>query len=273
MPTGKGLPDAVREGKRIGCTAVQVFTSSPRMWKSAPPTDERTVPFKEAVDETGIRALASHDTYLVNLCHLDQEIADKSARTLSEELSRCSAYGIPLVVSHMGACTGQELEVSLQKVAEMTARILDETPDDVTLCMENTAGQGTSLNSNFAEMARLLELCKGHPRLAVCLDTCHMFAAGYDIRTEEGYQQTLSEFDRLVGIDRIRLMHLNDSKKALGSRVDRHDNIGAGEIGAAPFAFWVNDPRLVDVPMVVETPTENEGHEKDVKTLRSLLRA
>jgi len=271
MPTGKGLPDAIREGQRIGCTAIQVFTSSPRMWKSSPPTDEKAAAFREAVRETGITALASHDTYLVNLCHLDQEVADKSAQTLADELTRCSTYGIPLVVSHMGAATGQTTEVALKRVAEMTLKVLAETPDDVILCMENTAGQGTAINSRFDELGILFDLCHGHKRLGVCLDTCHMFASGYDIRTKETYEATVGEFDRLVGIGRLKLMHLNDSKKGLGSRVDRHTNIGDGEIGAAPFGFWVNDKRLEDVPMVVETPVENEGHERDIQTLRSLF--
>jgi deoxyribonuclease-4 len=271
VPTAKGLGNAIRRGQELGCTAVQVFTSSPRMWKAGPATPEKIADIKSAVRDTGIDQLVSHDTYLVNLCHIDPDLAEKSKTTLQEELERSAAYGIPYVVSHMGSLKGQDLAPGLLKVAEVTLEILSETPESVVLCMETTAGQGSAINSRFEELAMLLELCKAHPRLVVCLDTCHVFVAGYDIRTEEGYAQTMSQFDSLVGLDRLRVIHLNDSKKGLGSRVDRHDHIGKGEIGPDAFRFFLNDPRLESVPMVIETDTDDEGHEKDMATLHSLM--
>jgi deoxyribonuclease-4 len=271
MPTGKGLPEALREAQKLGCSAAQVFTSSPRMWKSAPATDEKCQAFRAAMEETGIRALVSHDTYLVNLCHLDEEIARKSAETLRDEITRCGAYGIPFVVSHMGATVGQDVQTSLRRISENTAWILGETPADVTLLMENTAGQGSAVNSRLEELAELLRLGGANPRLAVCIDTCHLFAAGYDIRDRAGFEAFMADFDRLIGLDRLKAVHLNDSKKSLGSRVDRHANIGQGELGLNAFKWWLHDPRLEFVPMVIETPTENEGHEKDLALLRSLL--
>jgi deoxyribonuclease-4 len=241
------------------------------MWKAGPATPEKIADIKSAVRDTGIDQLVSHDTYLVNLCHIDPDLAEKSKTTLQEELERSAAYGIPYVVSHMGSLKGQDLAPGLLKVAEVTLEILSETPESVVLCMETTAGQGSAINSRFEELAMLLELCKAHPRLVVCLDTCHVFVAGYDIRTEEGYAQTMSQFDSLVGLDRLRVIHLNDSKKGLGSRVDRHDHIGKGEIGPDAFRFFLNDPRLESVPMVIETDTDDEGHEKDMATLHSLM--
>jgi len=271
MPTSKGIGNAVREGKRIGCTAIQVFTSSPRMWKGSYPTQEKIDDFKAAVKETGITQLVSHDTYLVNLCHLDDEIGEKSRATLRDEMVRCGAYGIPYVVSHMGALVGQELEPALEKIAKRTLEILKESPEEVTLLMETTAGQGSAVNSRFEELARLLDLTKHPKRFAVCMDTCHIFAAGYDIRTPETYHATMEQFDKLVGLERLKVIHMNDSKKGLGSKVDRHDNIGKGMLGLEPFRLIVNDPRLEDVYMTVETPIENEGHEKDIACLRSLF--
>jgi deoxyribonuclease-4 len=273
MPTGKGLDSALREANAFGCTAVQVFTSSPRMWKATPPSGEKVAMFKTAVQETGIEKLISHDTYLVNMCHAQEEVAEKSRDTLRDEMMRCGQLGIGLVVSHMGALLSRPQAEGFAMVARHTLSILNETPEDVVLLMETTAGQGSAINSKFEEMAMLLDLCKGHPNLGVCLDTCHIFVAGYDFRTSETYSETMDAFDRIVGISNLKAIHLNDTKKGLGSRVDRHDNIGKGLIGKEPFGFFVNDPRLQDIPMVVETPTEEEGHQKDLETLSSLISA
>lgn len=271
LSTAKGLGAAVREGRRIGCSAVQVFTSSPRMWKGSPADPAKAADLRAACAECGIDALVSHDTYLVNLCHPDPEVAAKSLATLRDELVRSAAYGIPYVVSHMGALVGQDQAAAFPKVAEAATRILSETPDGVTLLMETTAGQGSSINSRFDEIARLLDLAGAPPRLGVCLDTCHVFAAGYDLRTPEAYAATFAEFDRLVGLERLKVIHGNDSKKGLGSRVDRHAHIGEGEIGLEGFRCLVNDPRFENVPILLETPAEDRGQERDLATLRSLF--
>jgi deoxyribonuclease-4 len=272
MPASKGLGSALREGKKIGCTAVQVFTSSPQMWKSAPVTPDKVADFKKAQAETGITEVVTHDSYLINLCALDPEIREKSASALAHELGRSGQYGIRYVVSHMGAHKGQEVDEALKIVAEATKRVLAESPDHVTLLMETTAGQGSSLNAKFEELARLLELVKGHPRLAVCLDTCHIFVAGYDIRTKATFTKTFEEFDRLVGFDRLKVVHCNDSKKGLGTRVDRHEHIGNGEVGIKAFELLVNDKRFTNIPIIVETPEAETMHAENVKTLMDLRR-
>ncbi|MBX3113785.1 MAG: deoxyribonuclease IV [Fimbriimonadaceae bacterium] len=269
MPTGKGLPDAVRRGKAIGCTAIQIFTSSPQQWKSKPLAPDASEKLAAAIQETGIdpQAMVSHDSYLINLCAPDPEKQAMSREALTRELTRCAELKIPYVVSHMGAHMGQGEDVGLQMVAEQTIGLLNEIPDGVTLLMETTAGQGSSLNYKFEHLAKLLELTKSPKNLAICLDTCHIFAAGYDIRTKETYEATFAEFDRLIGCDVIKVIHCNDSKKALGTKVDRHNHLGEGEIGETAFRCLVHDARFERTPIVVETPEADTMHEVNVQRL------
>ena len=270
LSTAKGLHQAVRDGHAMGAGAVQVFTSSPRMWKGGAADPKKAEALKTAWEACGRPILVSHDTYLVNLAHPDDATREKSRLCLTEELQRSAAYGIAFVVSHIASALGQEAEVARARAAEGIRRVLDDSPPEVTLLMETTAGQGSAMNRSFDELAALLDDLKGDPRLAVCLDTCHVFAAGYDLRTPEAYERTMGEFDAKVGLDRLRVVHLNDSQKGLGSKVDRHANLGAGQIGLEAFRALVNDPRMADKPIVLETPTEDEGHAKDLATLRAL---
>jgi len=269
MPTSGGLGNAIRNGKTIGCTAVQVFTSSPQQWKSKPVSDEMAADFRSACSDTGITQVVSHDSYLINLCAPDPEKRIQSIEGIKGEMERCHKYGIAYVVSHMGAHVGQGEEAGLAAVVESTRQVLDETPESVTICMETTAGQGTSLMAKFEQLELIIEQLKGHRRLSICLDTCHIFVAGYDIRTEEAFLNTFAEFERILGFDRLKVVHCNDSKKGLGTKVDRHANIGQGEIGATAFQLLVNDKRFERIPILIETPTENEGHEKDILLLKS----
>jgi deoxyribonuclease-4 len=269
MKTSKGVGNALRDGKVIGAEAVQVFTSSPQMWRASSATPEKVADFKAAMAETGITQVVSHDSYLVNLCAPEPEISQKSFDGLRGEMLRCGLYGIPFVVSHMGSHKGQGPEIGIKKVAEATERILAETPDEVTLLMETTAGTGSALGATFEQLAQVLDLLKAPKRLCVCLDTCHIYAAGYDIRTREGYEMVFEHFDNLIGCDRLKAFHLNDSKKPLGSHLDRHENIGEGELGLEPFRFLVNDHRFKDTPMTLET--EVEQHARNIATLKSLV--
>ena len=272
MPGAKGIAKAVRAGKEIGCTAVQVFTSSPQNWKAAELTETGIAEFDAARKETGIGVIVSHDGYLINLCAPDPELRKKSIEALTGEIERCSKYGIRWTVSHIGAHMGQGEEEGLRLAAESVKRVLAETPPDVTLLMETTAGQGTSLNYKFEHLARLLDLCQGDSRLCVCMDTCHIFAAGYDIRTAETYEASMAEFGRVVGFDRLCAVHCNDSKKPFGSRVDRHEHIGKGSIGAEAFRLLLRDPRFESIPILLETPEAETMHAVNLKKLRSLAR-
>jgi len=268
-PATGGVHNAVLDAHRIGCTAVQVFTSSPQMWHSKPVTSAMVSAFRSAVLETGIDQVVSHDSYLINLCAPDPAKRAQSIEGMKGEIERCAQYGIDRVVSHMGAHVGQGVDVGLSAVAESAKQVLAETPDSVTICMETTAGQGSALMSRFEELAFVLEALNGHPRLGVCLDTCHVFVAGYDIRTPSSFSSTFSEFDRIIGLDRLRVIHCNDSKKGLGSRVDRHEHLGEGEIGSEAFRCLVQDPRLTDVPILLETEIADEGQERDLALLKS----
>lgn len=273
MSTKGGLGNAVRKGKEIGCTAIQVFTSSPQQWYAKPITDDMVRDFRKAMEETGITEVVSHDSYLINLCSPDEALALKSKESLKNELRRSSLYGIKYVVSHMGAHKGEGEAVGLTKTAEATLEILDDTPDDVMLLMETTAGQGTDLNGRFEHLSMMLELCKGHPRLGVCVDTCHIFVAGYDIRTPEAWEKTWSQFQTLVGFDKLRTVHCNDSKRELNSRVDRHEHIGQGQLGEGTFKLLVNDDRFARIPILLETNEPETMHAVNVAKLWGLIEA
>jgi deoxyribonuclease IV len=269
MPTAGGLGNCIRSGHAIGCTTVQVFTSSPQQWRAKPITEAMVADFQAAKAETGIDVVVSHDSYLVNLCALEEEKREQSINGLKAELERCAQYGIPWVVSHMGAHMQQGEEAALAVVAQSARRVLDETPETVTLLMETTAGQGSCLNYQFEQLAWLLNALEHHPRLGVCLDTCHVFAAGYDIAND--YDGVWEHFDRTVGLKHLHAIHCNDSKKPLGSKVDRHENIGEGEIGPEAFRRLVNDPRFDRIPILLETPDAPEGHARNLAMLKGMI--
>lgn len=268
MPTGKGLAQAVIAGHEMGCTAIQVFTKSPQLWKSKPVDPGAAVAFKEAVAKTGLNEIICHDSYLINLCAATDELREKSINGLIEECQRCAQYGIRWVNSHMGAHVGQGEDVGIAKIIEATNQVLAETPAEIGILMETTAGQGSSLGANFEQLARVYEGIEQKDRVGVCLDTCHVFAAGYDISTEEGYEEMWAKFESALGLGLLKAMHLNDSIGAFGSRKDRHAPIGEGEIGEAAFRRLMNDPRFENVPMVLETPMEDDGHAKDLAKLK-----
>ncbi len=267
MPTGKSLAHAVAEGARIGCTALQVFTTNPQQWRSKKYAPDDFVAFRGAVREANIGSTMSHDRYLTNLASVSDEIRAKSLEGLKAELARCSELGIGLVVCHMGAHMGRGREEGEKLLAEGAREVLAETPPDVKLLMETMEGGGSTLNSTFEAMARVMDLVGRPERLRVCLDTCHVFSAGYDLRDEESYERTWDEFDRLIGLSNLAAIHANDSKFGLGTHKDRHAHLGEGEIGEAAFARLMKDPRFFDVPIVIETPEAETMHETNVARL------
>lgn len=273
MPTGKGLPKSVSALREIGGNALQVFTSNPRSWSGKPVSPEAAEAFRAAVAGADVEvALASHDTYLVNLCAESEEIVAKSRAALIEELTRCDALGIPVAVSHIGARMSRSDEEAEALAVEGILHVLDRAPGSACLLMETTAGQGSSLNADLGQIGRIMKAAGGPERLGVCLDTCHVFAAGYDIRTEAGWRSLLDEFESEIGLDRLRLIHVNDSQKPLGSRKDRHAHIGQGEIGMECFEILVNLVELENVPMTLETPDAETSHGANLATLQGLRR-
>ncbi len=255
--------------------ALQIFTANQRQWQPKLPGEDDIAAFRERWRQAGPMPVASHDSYLINLASPSPESAEKSRTAFAAELQRCAKLGIPYLVSHPGSHLGFGVEAGIATLAANLDRAftLAATGDQVMVLLETTAGQGTGLGATFAELANIIAASSHREKLGVCYDTCHTFAAGYDIRTPESYAQTMGEFDQLIGLDRLKFFHLNDSKKGLGCRVDRHEHIGQGEIGLEGFRNLVNDPRFAAHPMVLETPKSDDLHEdrENLAMLRGLL--
>lgn len=273
VATGGGVQEAPLNAEKIGAATFALFTKNQRQWKASPLADKTIETFRQNCRRAGfaMEKILPHDSYLINLGHPERENLVKSREAFIEEMLRCEQLGLRLLNFHPGShLNGFSEDDCLKSVAESVNEALSRTRD-VTAVIENTAGQGTNVGYRFEHLARIIELVDDKARVGVCLDTCHAFAAGYDIRTPETYEATLREFDRVVGLSFLRGMHLNDSKKELGSRVDRHECIGRGHIGLETFRLLMNDARLADVPMVLETP-EEERWAEEIALLHSLFR-
>jgi len=272
MSVAGGLEQALVRLGKVGGEALQIFTRNQRQWRAAPVSAAEAARFRAAWREAGEPPVAAHGSYLVNLASNKAETAAKSCAALADELVRCAALGIPFLVIHPGAHLGAGIEPGIERLAANLDAVLASLPAvQVRVLLETTAGQGTSLGASFAELAAIIKQSRHGHRLGICYDTCHAFAAGYDIRTRATYQQTFAEFERLLGLDRLQFFHLNDSVKELGSRVDRHAHIGRGTIGPEGFRLLVNDPRFVSSPMTLETP-KGEDLAEDIENL-AVLRA
>lgn len=261
-------------GHQIGCQAVQIFTKSARAWKPRPLEPEDIRLFKENVARSGISPVFAHDSYLINLAAGDDVIREKSIEALSDEVQRCDRLALPYLVIHPGSCGTQSKEMGIEKIPEALRRVFMANPHSTTrILLETTSGQGTSIGARFEELAAILDQALFAERLGVCLDTCHIFAAGYEVHTQEGYEKTMEQFDRLIGLEKLFVFHLNDSKKPFSSRVDRHEHIGKGQLGLEPFRRLLNDPRFVNHPMVLETPKGPDMKEdiENLTLLRSLI--
>jgi deoxyribonuclease-4 len=276
-----GLPRAVDRATASRCQALQIFTKSAGQWRARALPPEEIALFRARVSETGIRPVVAHNSYLINIATAQPELRAQSIAALAEELDRAEALGLDGLVMHPGSYTSGTEADGLRLITEALARLLAERPDAKTqILLEHTAGQGTNLGHRFEHLGQIIERLDGTPRVGVCIDTCHLLAAGYDICTAEGYRRTFHAFDRLVGIERIRVFHLNDSKKPCGSRVDRHEHIGKGCLGIEPFRMLLNDPRFSGHAMLLETPkleTPESRRRSDVdpwdaRNLRTLRR-
>jgi len=269
-----GVHRAIERGEALSCTAIQVFTRNQVQWRAAPLTDEKCEQFKAAWAASGVGPIVAHANYLIDLASADERVARLSLDHLIVEFQRAAALGLQWVVLHPGCHQGRGSEAGLRQVAESATRAMEATRDlSVGLLLETTAGQGTSLGWRFEHLACLLEAIAPPERLGVCFDTCHVFAAGYDLRTPETYEATMAEFDRVVGLSRIHAVHVNDAKRDLGSRVDRHEQIGRGKLGRGAFRCLLRDARLAAVPKIIETPKEDDERDDwDMANLRLLRR-
>ena len=269
-----GLHQAPHNGRAATCEVVQIFTRSRNRWRVKKLLSREVEKFREAQEETAVKVVSAHDSYLINLASPDNSLFRKSCNTLLEEMKRCDLLGIPFLVAHPGSHVGSGETRGLKRIAEALNRILERAPDSkVTICLETTAGQGSALGHRFEHLADILDQVENEDRLDVCLDTCHIFAAGYPIKTRTDYRATMKAFDDVLGLERLRIIHMNDSKRGLGSRVDRHENIGRGRIGKDPFGFFLNDRRLDGVPKILETPKASPlDDRRNLKRLRSLVK-
>jgi deoxyribonuclease-4 len=266
MSVAGGTYKALERGKELGCTVVQVFTKNANQWAAKPIADGDAQLFQTTRDTCGYTCddLVAHDSYLINLGTPDDALWEKSIAAFAHELDRCEQLGIAGLVTHAGAHMGSGEEVGLARIAEAINRVLGERPGQkVRVLLEITAGQGTALCYCFEHLGSVIEQVGSEykDRVGVCWDTCHLFAAGIDFTRDDKYERMVDSFDRIVGFDKLRALHLNDSKKGLGSRVDRHEHIGQGAIGLEPFSFFMNDPRLANLPKIIETPKGGAGEE------------
>jgi deoxyribonuclease-4 len=271
-----GVEKALERGQEVGCDIVQIFVKTPNRWLSKPLAEENVDAFKAAVAETGIWPVFAHALYLINLATPDDALWHKSIDALADDLERCERLGLPGLVIHPGSHMGSGEEAGLARISAALDEVHARLPGyAVQVWLETTAGQGDHLGYTFEHLRAMIGGVQAPERLGVCFDTAHAFAAGYELRSREGFATTWTAFDEVLGLERLKALHLNDSKREMGSRVDRHAHIGQGELGLEPFRFLLNDPRFYGLPMSLETdkgPDLAEDRE-NLAVLRSLIGA
>mgnify|MGYP001606797763 FL=1 len=269
-----GVENAPLRGKKAGCQVIQIFTKNNNRWNSRQLTDKDINSFKKNSFDTGVIPSASHTAYLINLASPNTEIYKKSLEAFYDEMERAERLGLPYLIFHPGAHLGSGENTGLKKIADSINILLKKVSDfKLMLLLETTAGQGSHLGYKFEHLSEIIKMVDEKEKIGVCLDTCHIFAAGYDISNEYGYKKTFEDFNKIIGIDRLKAFHINDSKKELGSRVDRHEHIGKGKIGLTAFRLLLNDPRFKNISMILETPKGKTMREdkKNLSVLRKLI--
>jgi deoxyribonuclease-4 len=272
ISTSGGLEQAIIRGESIGCTAIQLFTKNNRQWNAKPISQEEATLFKQTADASTIRSIVAHATYLINLGSSDELIAGKSVAAVVNELERCAQLNIPYLVLHPGLNAQLTPQECAQRIAANINSVFEQFSGPTVLLLENMAGQGSSVCHTFEQLALIYAHITQKDKVAFCFDTCHAFAAGYDFRTPDLYTDMWRHFDTILGLDTLKAIHINDSKKALGSRVDRHEDIGKGQLGLEPFALLFNDPRFFDIPKILETPKDSLADDaRNMAAIRELI--
>ncbi|MBU8934801.1 MAG: deoxyribonuclease IV [candidate division Zixibacteria bacterium] len=270
-----GVHKAIERGHKATCDAIQIFNKSNNQWRAAKLKPDDVDEFLRLQEELGVTAATSHTSYLINLASPSDTLLEKSFLSLKEEMERCNVLKVPSLVIHPGSHVGSGEEDGMVRVGRSINRLFDELNDNtVTLLLECTAGQGTNLGYTFEQIAYMIDLVDDKDHIGVCLDTCHIFSAGYELRDANGYRQTFKAFDDIIGLNQLRIIHVNDSKKPFGEKKDRHEHIGQGEIGLEGFRNLVNDKRLESIPMILETPKGDDLVEdiENLKVLRNLVK-
>lgn len=274
MSISGGLHLAIDRAVAAGCGVLQIFTRNSNQWKGKPVSEADAALFRQKFAASGLHEIISHDIYLINLAAPPGETRDKSLAAFRDELETCTRLGIAKVVMHPGSHLTDSPQTGLGRVVAAFDQLFEEVPQfEGRVLIETTAGQGSNLGRTFEELAEIIGGSRFPDKFGVCFDTCHTFAAGYDTATEEGYRDTMEQFDRLIGLERLQCFHFNDSKKGLGSRVDRHEHIGQGALGLNPFRFILNDSRFTNIPKILETPKgdHNEMDLINLELLRGLI--
>ena len=265
-----GVEKSILRGQQATCDTIQIFNKSSNQWRAKELKTEEIDEFFRLIEETGVTVATSHTSYLINIASPDPVLNDKSLEALKVEMERCELLKIPNLVMHPGSHVGTGEEAGMDRIVKNINRLFDElSGNNICLLLETTAGQGSHLGYRFEELAYMIDRVEDKSKIGVCLDTCHIFAAGYPISKPKEYKETIKKFDDLIGLDRLRIIHMNDSKKEFGSRKDRHEHIGKGEIGLEAFRNFVNDKRLKAVPMILETP-KGEDLKDDIENLKVL---
>jgi deoxyribonuclease IV len=275
MSIAGGVDKSIDRALGVGCTAMQVFVKNNMQWFAPPLSENEIAAWREHPRRGELRCVFAHSGYMINLGATNPDFYEKSLRALAEELTRANHLSLPWLVLHPGAHMGAGIDAGLARIASSIDEVFRRVPKIKTrIALELTAGQGSSLGHTFEQIAWLLTHTREPQRLCVCLDTAHIFAAGYDITTEKKTRDVLKKFDGTIGLDRLAAIHANDSKAELGSRVDRHEHIGKGKIGLEAFRFIMNEPRLEQIPKVLETPKGKDCAEdvENLAVLRSLIR-
>ncbi len=269
-----GLDQALYQARKMRCQTVQFFCSNQRQWKHLPLTAAQIDAFDKAKEITRLTPLIVHGSYLINPAAADVNTLEKSICALLDEYRRCDMLGVDYLVIHPGSHMGQGEAEGLRKISQAINQVFDQIKSSVTILLETTSGQGTSLGCTFEQLAATIEGIEDSGRVGVCLDTCHVFAAGYDIRDPDAYQNTMKKFDKIIGFKRLRVIHVNDSKNELGSHVDRHEHIGKGRLGRQAFRNFLTDKRLRHIPFILETPKGRSpgGKDYDMLNLAALRR-
>jgi deoxyribonuclease-4 len=263
-----GLRKAVERAKDRGCDVFQIFSQSPRSWNSKSISEDEAREFVSSFKKSGLALAVDHMPYLPNLASSKDDVHEKSIESLTSELMRCQMLCIPYLVSHLGSHLGAGWDEGFKRIVEAVDTSLSQADNGVILLLENTAGTKNSMGSSLEEIATIIDAFDAlRPRLGICLDTCHLFAAGYELRTPEGLQATLNQFQELIGFERLMLLHINDCRGAMGSHLDRHEHIGLGQIGENGFRLILRHPSLKDLPMILETPVDSRRN--DVANLQA----